>query len=283
MSTSILADFVGGFFHVIGTTISSKTKSVLFTLAGIPDPFEPDNDAKGEVAPQQLAYGQLGVIVNPLDVGTMPDGKTPAQADYYGIRTADGVIPLVGFDPRIDAAFPNGPAKGTVALAGYAGGFHSIDLTNEGSSNIHVIYAPYPPGDGSGAHAIILDTTVGNESVSLVHSEGHAIVLTQDRKIMLRSPDGSVNQQISNAGHVLFGNTVIAGGATIGSPTGALPAAKAPSTASALSAIHAGVTAALAAITPAGGGPAAVAAYSGATGSVPTDIAQIPAVNTSIF
>lgn len=282
MGSSSTADFIGGFFHVVGTTISKKSRSVLLDLKGVPDVLAPDDDTKGELAPQQLAYGPLGLIVNPLDRGVLKDGRTPAQADLYGIRMGDIVLPVVGFDPRIDAAFPNGPAKGTVALAGYAGGFHSIDLTNNGDSNIHVIYAPYD-SDGPKAHAIIVDTTSGNENITVVHSGGHSFILTKDGKAIVRSPSGSVSLQVSDDGHVLFGNTIIAGGATIGSPTGALPAAIAQFVATALNAINSGVTAALGAITPAGGGPAAVSAYSTATSGLAAAISSIPAVNTSIF
>lgn len=284
--TSSAIDFIGGFFRVLSTRVSDKTRSILLELAGISDPNNPDDDRSGEVAPDQLAYGALGLLYNPLDKGTMPDERTPAQADAFGIRTADGVIPIVWFDPRIDAAFPNGPAKGTIALAGYAGGFHSIDLTDDGESNIHVIYAPLngiTPADGAAAHAIILDTTNNNQSISILHAFGHAILFTDDGYIVLRSRNGSVSVKLGNDGITLFGNTVIAGGATIGSPTGALPAAKAGPVATALTAMHTGINAALAAVTVAGGNPAVAAAYTGATGGVPAAITAIPAVNTSIF
>lgn len=277
--TQSTIDFIGGFFHVVATRISDKTRSVLLDLAGVADPLEPDNSSSGEIAKSQLAYGPLGLISNPLDPGTLPDGRTPAWADNFALRTADGVLPVVWFDPRIDLAFPDGPKKGTIALAGYAGGFHAIDIGDSGT-NIHVLYAPFsfPPNVETAAHAIILDPTDGNKSVSIIHGFGHSILLTPDGHVVIRSPNGAVSIQLGNDGITLFGNTVIAGGATIGSPTGALPAAKATPLIAYLTALEA-LLATIAAATVPSTAPA-VTTFVGAQAATK---AAIAAVNTSVF
>lgn len=259
MSTSGAFDFFAGFFHVVRTRMSDKTKSVLMDLAGVPDPENPDDDDKGELAPDQLAYGPLGLLSNPLDVGKMPDGKTPAHAEYVGLRTGDVVIPVVGWDPRISASFPNGMAKGTIALAGYAGGFHSIDLTNNGTSNIHVIYAPLSPGDTPHAHAIVLDTTNGNESVSGVHYLGQGWFLTPDGNVYLKSQDGSASVLVKNGEVDIFGNVSIAGGVTMGDPTSAEFLAKFPELSTYIAKLDLDIKTALTAI---GGGFGAAAVTS---------------------
>lgn len=276
-------DFFAGFFHVVRTKVSEKTKSVLLDLAGVPDVTHPDDDDAGELAPEQLAYGPLGLLVNPLDVGKMPDGVTPAQADYLGVRTADGVIPVVGWDPRIAAAFPNGPAKGTVALAGYAGGFHSIDLTNNGTSNIHVIYAPIPGEEEAQAHAIILDTTNGNESVSAVHYLGQGLFMTHDGKLYLKSADGSASVFVKNGEVDIFGNVVISGGVVMGNPSSAVPLVMFPDLSSYIGSLELALTNAFTAITPVGGGPAALSAWGAHTTNTASLLAAMPTTTTKAF
>jgi hypothetical protein len=232
--SSVAFDMIAGFFDVVGTSLGKKAKSVLVTLAGASGTTL--DETKGEVAQNQQAWnaGTLAVLANPLDPAKSPSG-TPLKAGVVGLRTADGVIPVGWKDPRIDAAFPNGLAKGTVAFAGYGKGFHTISLvdpTDPNSTGIHTIYAPYE-FDGNGvptkAHAIVLDTTGGNSSLQLVHGDGYFFsakagfgwTMAVDGSTALSMEPGSgpgVAGKVTIAANVIVGGSLI-----IGNPATAVP------------------------------------------------------------
>lgn len=268
MSSSAAFDLVAGFFRVTSSTLSAKTKSVLLQMAGAGD----------EVVPDQIAYGGLGLLGRPR----AEDGDQ--HVDVMGLRAGDRVVPIAYRDARIDKAFPNGIAAGTIALAGYGGGSYSLlDTTGESGdqkATVHVIYAPYQFSGGvpAKAHVITIDTTPGNESLGLVHAEGHAVLLTPQKKVILKNAAGDAYVEVGDDGNVLNGNTVINGGATIGSPTGALPAAKATPLMTYITALEGLLTTIAGATVPATS--AAVTAFQSATSAVK---AAIPATNTSVF
>jgi hypothetical protein len=175
-------DVVVQFGAVVSSAIAKETLDITLQVLGIGG-IEGD-DADGEASPAQVNYGPLGLLSRPLppDVST---GKT-RFADVVCLKTSDGLLPIAWRDLRINAAFPDGVKEGTVAFAGYGGGFYSLDLTSglSGSqkANIHVIYCPYSysgttPGK---AHAIVLDPTTGNESVSITHGSGYQVSLTHE-------------------------------------------------------------------------------------------------------
>lgn len=235
MGSSATFDFVAGFFTVVGTSLSEKTKAVLLNLSGISTDEDPD---KGEIAKQVPMFQPLGMLVRPLEPDTGPDGKD-RRAGGPALRTADSVIPLVWKDPRIDAAFPDGMNKGTIALAGYGGGFHSIGLTADGSNgppggkgaNVHVIYAPYAYSGGSPTKALaaILDPTAGKEAITLVHGDGYFLQM-QTGKGIRGSVDGSTFFQIKpDLFQVQAKNIKLQGNVAIGANTDtAIPFAGGP-------------------------------------------------------
>lgn len=222
-------DFIAGFFDVVGTTLGKKAKSVLVTLAGATS-NQPGDD-KGEVARNQLSWnaGTLAILANPLDP-TKNAAGTPMKAGVVGLRASDGVVPIAWKDPRIDAAFPNGLAKGSVAFAGYGKGFHSIDLvdpTDPSSSNIHVLYAPYA-FDGNGiatkAHAIVLDTSPGKESIQLVHADGYFLQLQAGKGIRGAVDDNTFFQMKPGVFSVQAAAINLQGNVSLGADTtGAIP------------------------------------------------------------
>jgi len=142
--------------------------------------------------------------------------------------------------------FGDAPNEGTVALVGYGGGYHAIspvdndDLTK---GAIQVIYCPYDfnaSGVAQKAHVITLDPTSGNESISVVHANGAAILLQDDLlggSVQLQSPDspsgsglkvavvtlkpGEINMQ---ADQIVLNGTVKIGDPNLGVPLLAGPA-----------------------------------------------------------
>lgn len=177
-------DLVFQFGAVVKSTIKAATLDVVDQVLGVGG-IE-DDDAAGEQAPDQVRYsGALGMIWRAL-----PPDTTKGKSRFLDVlcaKVADGLLPIAWRDERINRAFPNGPKEGTIAMAGYGGGFHSLDLTaaNSGSqkANIHVIYCPYQfdaNGVPAKAHAVVIDPSSGNQSISITHGDGYQLSLTSE-------------------------------------------------------------------------------------------------------
>jgi len=174
-------DVIIQFGAVVASAIKKETLDITLQVLGIGGIEE---NSEGEAVPQQVSYGALGLLSRPLPPDTS-SGST-YFADVVCLKTSDGLLPIAWRDQRINAAFPAGVKEGSVALAGYGRGFYSLDLTSAASgarkANIHVIYCPYEfnsAGVPAKAHAIILDPTAGNESISITHGEGYQLALTK--------------------------------------------------------------------------------------------------------
>lgn len=139
------------------------------------------------------AYGVPGLVWRPRPPTDL-DGQEVA-AEFIGARFGEGVLPLSGRDLRLNKRFP-APKEGTQALVGYGGGFLSFedlpplpDGTSQKDGTVQTIYCPYAFSGGTPAkaHAIVLDPK--QESVSVIHGDGFAVVLSKDG-ITMRA-DGS--------------------------------------------------------------------------------------------
>lgn len=190
-------DFIVQFSRVISSSINPRTKSIQVDVAGIGSAIEADSDAdetKGEVGEQSEMYGALGILGRPLSA----TGTDKQVADAVCIRTSDGLVPISWRDLRLNKAFPNGFPQGRIAMVGYGGGFHTIDLTDQLSgdqkSSIHFIYAPYEFSNGvpSKAMAICLDTTPGSENITMSiggGEDGYQFTMNQADGLQVRTPD----------------------------------------------------------------------------------------------
>lgn len=226
-----VTDFVLGFGKVTAASVSNVTKEVVYQVAGILGFTEEQSGEK------QVGYGGIGLISNPLP-GQVID-KVAYDVDVVYAKQGDELVPIAWRDLRLNRAFPAGPKAGTIAVAGYGGGFYSLDLTpgDSGSqkANIHVLYCPFEfdsNGVPSKAHTIILDPA-GN-TINLLHADGGQFVLLPEKKMMLISDDatwaslgpGKFEVQataINLIGTVAIGNPVAATPilpalATLGSP-----------------------------------------------------------------
>jgi hypothetical protein len=207
--SQVPADWVVEFAKVVGSGLASipggESKPVQYSVAGVPEldlsgdtPQVTVDDDTGEVDTDRDVYSALGVTGRPL-----PPGDAEF-AEVVCVRMADGLVPIAVRDIRLRMG-GNAPGEGTVALVGYAGGYHSItpvDNTDLDKGSIHVIYCPFDFSGGVAqkAHVITLDPTSGNESISLVHADGQAIFLQSDDSIQLQSngvPAGTTTKQSS--------------------------------------------------------------------------------------
>lgn len=194
---------------------------IVFHVEGIPGIQEdslPESN-EGEV------YGSLGVLSRPMNA-TADD-----NADSVCLRTADGLIPIGSKDPRIKMP-GNAPSDGTIALVGYSGGFFSIDMVDSESTtggNIMTLYCGYDfDSDGipGKAHSITLDSTSGNESISIIHSEGMAITMSgeDDKALVLKNAAGDATLRLDDNGITMTAvQIVMSGGVIVGEPSLAVP------------------------------------------------------------
>lgn len=190
---------IATFARVLGTTISSRTRSVLLDIGGIGGMGEDDtDDDNGEVAPQNDSYGMLGILARPLPPEVIK-GKNFA-CEVVCLRTADGLVPVGWRDLRLDDLFPNGIPEGRFALAHYGGGFHSLDLTatknGDQKSTIQTIYCPFDFANGVARKAatVVVDTTPGAEHITLSiggGTSGFQLSMTEADGLQVRTPDAS--------------------------------------------------------------------------------------------
>lgn len=197
-----LLNHVAEFVKVIASSLGTTNGAVLANVVGI----TAGDDDTGEQAHEQETYGALGVVGRPLP----PEGDAFAEA--LAVRTEDGLVPMAWRDLRIHRALnpsgtPTTPREGQVMFAGYRGAFlsHSMTEGNTGSKpgNVTVLYCPYDfngAGVAQKAHAIILDPTDGNESISVVHGSGVFFTLSGDTGSgpgIVASVDGSTFLRMS--------------------------------------------------------------------------------------
>lgn len=240
--SQVATDFVIQFGKVAGSTVLSDSTGIpLWNVTGISGIDELDetpevnyDDNQGERTDNADVFGSLGVIGRPLP-GTRFRGQDE-HAEVACLRTADGLLPIASRDVRTRMQ-GNGPNEGTIALVGYGGGFHSISPLVERSGAeqeiseikgaIHVIYCPYDydaDGVAQKAHSITIDPTEDNESISIVHADGQAILLQNDGSIQMQSPDGQSFIKIEDGKITLQSEQVIFNGTVaIGNPSVCVP------------------------------------------------------------
>lgn len=216
-------DFVVGFGKIVATSIEVETGGILGQVLGMVgslDENEKDENA-GELSPKEDLFGSGGVLFNPLPPEKIKN--KPYACDVVYVKRGDKLVPIAYRDLRLSRSFPSGLKKGSVALAGYGGGFYSLDLTsnNSGSrkANIHVIYCPYDY-DGSGvagkAHSVILDPTSGSESVSITHGAGLQISMTESQGILFNISSDSWAQFSDGLALIQFPKIMLKGNVYLG-------------------------------------------------------------------
>lgn len=198
--SQVPADFIVQFGVVAGSSLDEEPDTgfktaVLFSVEGAGM-----IDEVGETESAAEVFGALGVLSRPLPPSTV--SSRTIKAEVACLRTADGLVPISTRDLRLRMG-GDGPGEGTVALVGYAGGFHSIspvDNDDMTKGAIQVVYCPYDytAGVAAKAHAIILDPTSGNSSISVVHSDGQCLLLQDDGTIRMQSPDGQSFVQVED-------------------------------------------------------------------------------------
>jgi hypothetical protein len=202
-----LIDWVVAFGRAVASSVSGETQAVRVQVAGIAG-IDPTSESAetGEVAEDSEAFGALGIVSRPRP----PEVKNNrnVHAELVCLRTSDGLLPIAWRDVRLDQAFPGGQKEGSTALAGYGGGFVTLDLTatDSGSrkANILVAYCPFQfdvNGVATKAHSIILNPAA-NGGITITHADGYQLSITTDSGIMFNTPSANVWGQVK--GDLIF-------------------------------------------------------------------------------
>lgn len=247
----MLFDFAFGWARIVASSLGDKARDVLIDLAGIGDADgEPFEQSK-----QESLFGALGVVARPK----APDAT--GTAEVITARTSDGLQPLAARDLRLNAKV--NPKEGEVTVVQYGGGFVSLADASDSKGTQIVIYAPSLKDDGSvdKAHAVVLDPASANQSISLVHALGMALLMTADKDVIIKNAAGDAYLQVGDGGITLNGNVTMNGGVVCGSPAGAQPFALAPPLVTWATGVNAALTAIAALLNapgPVSGAPGAV-------------------------
>lgn len=225
------ADYVIQFSYVIASSVDPATNALQYNVPGIGEMDQADggsinNDPNlGEGTNDAEVFGQASVLVRPLPPETI-NGQV-FHLEVACVREADGLIPIATRDLRLKmpGAAPN---EGTVALVGYGGGFLSHSAVDGGAGGtVSLMYCPYDfdaDGNAQKAHSITLDPSSGNESISVVHAKGQALLFQDDGSITMQSVDGGTFIQLVDgkltiqSEQVVFNGSVYIGDPLVGAP-----------------------------------------------------------------
>lgn len=204
---------------------SDVAREILVTLGGWGDGT--DLDQNRESSSDEPLYGQIGVLTNPLP----PDAD--GHAEVWAVRHGEALRGIAGRDLRLSRARGN-VKPGSSNLAGYRGAFVDIEPAPSGTGDLIMVYAPYQfdegPGKGTPAKAlsIQLDTSPGNESITIAHGEGSGVILGPDGDVLIKSANGENWIQVGDEGIAKSGLEQSTTSMVAGDPVTALDAVVAP-------------------------------------------------------
>ena len=221
--SQVPADGVMQFGRVLTSDVSRGADGgmwVTFDVEGVGDldlsdpanPIVDDSAGAGERTQQAQVFGALGSVDRPLAAS---GGR---YAEALSVRTCDGLTPIALRDTRL-AMDGNGPQAGTVGRAGYGGAFQTmqaVDPEDPDKGSIHTFYCPYSRpagGEPTKAHVVVLDPTEGNESVTVVHADGMAVIMANG-VLTLRSANGTASISLDGSDILLNGAVRVNGGFT---------------------------------------------------------------------
>lgn len=181
------------FARVSNSSLGEQNGNVLYDTTAVGDDTT-TGDAGSDTRDGQMAFSAVGHYVRPP---SKPDAEQPdLLLEALTARTSDGNVPFAYRDQRIlkwlnrGSSSPSVPKPGQSLIAGYGGAFLSFETKDEsnGPVNVVALYCPFDR-DGQGvprkSHMLILDPTNGG-AVSLIHSTGLAILMTEAEGIVLR-------------------------------------------------------------------------------------------------
>lgn len=214
--------------RVLNAKVGAALRDVVVAIEGFSQGF---SDTQAENAEESL-YGQIGVVIRPKPPVEAKNATATAPkgwAEVVCIRTEDGLLPVAGRDLRLNRWVPL--AEGEVCVVGYGGGFISLRDASDKLGTQVILYAPAlnsGSGQPSAAHMITMDPATANQSITILHAGGQAVMLTKNGEVIVKNAAGDAYVQVDAAGITVNGNTKINGGVVMGDPSAAVPVMLAP-------------------------------------------------------
>lgn len=183
-------------------------------------------DGALRIQPDALGEGGANDGTNPMQpLGVYARPDDPADGKAAGLlvgRLGDTTFGMPVSDPGAIGTVPQGP-KGSLSL--YApkrkltSYIHLDGGEQEGKAYTQILLKY---GAGAGKSLVIsLDTkTDGQENIQIRHGEGHGVLFSGDKKIVLNSAGGAVYVEINDTKVVINGDVQVNGGLMLGGPAG---------------------------------------------------------------
>lgn len=174
--------------------------------------IQPDalGDDGGNAGAQSMQ--PLGLYARPAD---------PSAAGAAGAlvgRKGDETFIAPTTDPRCINTVPQGP-KGSVTL--YA---PQPDLTSyvhlDGGADGKAFTQILLKYGNNKSLSLTFDTKASEPAITIRHGEGHGIVLTNDKKVLLESANGQNRVEVSDSGTLIVGPFQVQGGVAAGGSSG---------------------------------------------------------------
>jgi hypothetical protein len=185
-------------------------------------------DAYGEkragVAPAEVHW-HGGIGHRPRDPDTDNEGSSKRGANVWQAWEGNQAHIILGSDPRAVPKLPRAKKGGSFFYADTGKGQLPY-IVMDGDDGSFTLYVPYAFSGLTPTKAMAISIDVPNQALQIVHGSGSVVSMLADGSVSLVASDKGASITVSAGGHIVInGNTVINGGATIGSPVGALPAA----------------------------------------------------------
>jgi hypothetical protein len=219
----MLSNLIATVGRVLNAKVGAALRDVVIAIEGFSQGF---SDTQAENAEESL-YGQIGVVSRPKPPVEAKNATATAPkgwAEVVCIRTEDGLLPVAGRDLRLNRWVPL--AEGEVCVVGYGGGFISLRDASDKLGTQVILYAPAlnsGSGQPSAAHMITMDPATANQSITILHAGGQAVMLTKNGEVIVKNAAGDAYVQVDAAGVTVNGNTKINGGVVMGDPATAQP------------------------------------------------------------
>jgi hypothetical protein len=219
-----LTEMALGFGRALASQLQGASNAVLLSLKFLEDFDDPESGESSPAEPMYTGLGLYGRPLPPVSATAATLDSPEGECEVLAWKQEDRAYAFAYRDLRISAKA--NPAEGEVGIAQYQGGFISLAPNTDEDGTTITIYAPRNvSGVATAASVITLDSTDGNQQITLMHEKGQSVCLTAEDKIVLMNKTGTAYIEINNDGIFLNGNCYLNGSVVLGTNTlvGVLP------------------------------------------------------------
>jgi len=179
---SYLTELALGFGRAVSSKLEGASNAVLWSVKFLESLDDPES---GESSTAEPPYWGLGIYGRPLPPVAPADATATSPAgecEVLAWKQEDRAYILGARDLRISAK--SNPIEGEIGIAQYDGGFISLAPNTDVNGTTITLYAPRNVTPAK-ASAIVLDSTDGNQQVTLMHESGQSLVMNKDGSVII--------------------------------------------------------------------------------------------------